>query len=121
MSGSGCGGGDSQCTPSERFFADGIRREGDKELLWESSPPSGPFLPFDGETRFHFVHALGAVPVRTDVEIAFTEYPEAPGGGGSVDATGDLAKKLLQNAQEVVVENNTCGNFYVRVVVHATR
>jgi hypothetical protein len=119
MGASGCGS--YPCAPVERFSDRGTRHEGVDELVWESAPPSGPFAPFDGATTFHFLHGLGVTPTRTEVEVSFTEWPEAKGGGGSSTATGNQATKLLQDERRVVIRNETCANYFVRVVVHASR
>lgn len=112
--------GSSQfCSGDKRDFSGGQTFDLGTELVWESSPPAGPFVPYDGGTTIHFHHPLHLVPYETRVEVSFNEYPE--NGEGATDAAGDEAIKLLQSEDEVVVFNRTCSPLFIRVVVHARK
>lgn len=112
----GCG---SPCPPSELYFDKGTLHRAGGTLLWESSPAAGPLVPFTGATTLHLRHRLGVRPLKTDIELSFSEFPERPGGGGLTDAAGNQALKLLQNEDEVVLKNDSCANYYIRVTIRA--
>jgi hypothetical protein len=107
------------CSGDSRDVGGGQTFDLGSELVWESSPPAGPFVPFGGGDTVHFHHPLHAEPFETHIEVSFNEYPE--NGEGATDAAGDEALKLLTSADEFVVHNRTCSPLFIRVIVHARK
>ncbi len=109
----GCG---PACSPSERTFTGGATTSDGQTLYYESSPPGGPFLPYEGSTLLHLKHKFGTRPALVQVYLAFSERPEVVGGGGSSTAAGNQAVYLKQDAEEIAVKNDSCANYFIRVV-----
>jgi hypothetical protein len=110
-----------QCSGAERFYSggDSVTTITQSQLIWESSPPEGPYLPYEGGVLYHFQHHLGVVPSGVQVMLSFAQSPQDVGGGGGTPAAGNQALILEQTADEVQVENDTCSTFLIRVVVTA--
>ncbi|MFI5299255.1 MAG: hypothetical protein ACHREM_14265 [Polyangiales bacterium] len=106
------------CSGAERVYAGGDQTTTQSEKIWESSPPAGPYLPYEGGALYHFQHHLGAMPTNVQIWLSFSETPENQGGGGT-PAAGNQALVLGQNADEVQIRNDTCSSFWIRVVVTA--
>jgi hypothetical protein len=87
--------------------------------VYETAPADGAFLPFEGGTVWHLRHGLGRVPTSVQVYTAFTEHPNLALAGGSSAGAGNESLILEVSDQDVVVKNDTCSGFYVRVVVTA--
>lgn len=105
------------CSGAERSFDGGIHTMGEGDLVFESSPIDGPFLPFEGAAIWHFHHGLGARPYQVDVTLAFTDRPED--GGGSAASAGNLALVQKTSEDEIVIKSDTCASYFIRVVAHA--
>jgi len=112
----GCG---PSCHPSERVVADGIRDVEGPIRSFQTSGPEGPLLPFEGATMLRIRHGLGIKPDLVQVTLSFTERPMEAYKGGSSQAAGNQAIVLRQDAEEVAVKNDSCANYFVRVVVLA--
>lgn len=86
---------------------------------FESSPPAGPFIPFDGHHALTFSHKFGPrFKIRhVDVRLAFSANPEGENGGGWTFAAGNQAVVQRQGTDEIVVYNDQCTNYFVRVSV----
>lgn len=110
----GCG---PSCHPSERIVAEGIRDLEGPIRTFETSGPEGPLLPFEGGTMLRIRHGLGVVPKNVHVTLSFTERPLEAYKGGSSQAAGNQAITLRQDVEEVAVKNDSCANYYVRVVI----
>lgn len=106
------------CSGAERFFAGGETTRSQSQQIWQSSPPEGPYVPYEGGTLYHFEHHLGAIPSNVEVWLSFSETPQDAGGGGT-PAAGNQALVLEQTPDEVQVQNDTCSTFWIRVVVTA--
>ena len=117
---SGCG---APCTGPDRVFDQGDRWSvgsgTERELRWESSPPDGPFLAFEGNADYHFQHKLGARPYAWTIDLSFSDRPEIQGNGGSAPTAGNLALVLRTTEDEIVVKSDTCANYFIRIVVFA--
>jgi len=112
----GCG---PACHPTERVVTDGIRDVTGPVRTYETSPPEGPFLPFEGNTMLRIRHGLGVRPTTVEVELAFSERPFDPAKGGFSSAAGNQAIHFRRDAEEIAVKNDSCANYYIRVVVLA--
>ena len=111
---SGCG---PSCFPSERVVSTGIRYSAGAQRVYMTSAPEGPFLPFEGGTVLRLRHQLGTNKLLVQVKLSFSEHPLASGGGGSSFAAGNQAVVQREDADEVVVKNDSCANYYIRVIV----
>lgn len=106
------------CPTIDRFFQKGeTLTAANGAAVYETSPTDGPFIPFEGGTNWHIPHHLGRTPTSVAVTLAFNERPLT--SGGSAQAAGNQAVVLMANDQDVVVRNDTCGDYWVRVVVTA--
>jgi hypothetical protein len=93
--------------------------------FYETSPAAGPYLDFPSGRRWELVHGLGAVP-STAAYLSFQrcplEVPCEPGDeerGGYAEAAGNAV--VFENATEevVVLRNDTCADFFLRVELRA--
>ncbi len=109
----------SPCPSSDRTITTGSTTVGARGGVYQSSSPAGPFLEFKGGTVLHFPHKLGVVPDFVEIRLSFSENPEAPGGGGSAFAAGNQAVIAKQSADELVVRNDQCTDYFIRVTAEA--
>jgi hypothetical protein len=110
----GCG---PSCQPTDRVVEEGIRDLEGPVRTFQTSPPEGPFLPFEGGTMLRIRHGLGIQPENVHVTLSFTERPLEAYKGGSSQAAGNQAIVLRQDGDEVAVKNDSCANYFVRVVI----
>jgi hypothetical protein len=113
---SGCG---PSCPPSERVINDGIRHTAGAERVYQTSTADGPFIPFEGATLLHLRHGLGITPHHIAIYLSFSERPLQSGGGGFSQAAGNQATIQRVTADEVAIKNDSCANYYARVVIEA--
>lgn len=112
------GGCINLCPSIDRFYTRGEALTAPNgAAVYETSPIDGPFMPFEGGTNWHIPHHLGRVPTSVAVTLAFQERPLV--SGGYSQAAGNQAVVLSANERDVVVRNDTCSDFFVRVVVTA--
>ncbi len=104
LSGCGCGKENDRTV----VFADGLVVGNE----YQSSAVEGPWLHFPGGRRYHLIHFLGAAPTRYEAYLAFEEYDPSEFTIG----TGNSARFREVNDEYLVVENDTCAGFYLRVV-----
>jgi hypothetical protein len=119
---SGCAGDDcdsdtaswGSCTQGDRLDA----------THWESTPAtSTSWLDFHGERTWTFDPSpwMGtAKPFDAEVDLAFNPLPNGDGGGGFAQSAGNLAEVTfvqVGDVWKVVVQNDTCAQYYVRVVL----
>lgn len=114
--GAGCG---PSCQPSEIVWTRGQTVSNGAVAAFESSPPGGPFAPFNGGSIVRFPHRMGVSPVNIDVFLSFNENPPQQRGAGSAPAAGNQALIVEQSAEFIAVENNSCANYFIRVVASA--
>jgi hypothetical protein len=91
---------------------------------WESVRLVGEdWLDFHGERTWVFdpTPLMGdAAPVDVEVDLSFSVVPNAPDAGGYAVASGNLgqiAPIATPSGWKVAVLNNTCAQYYVRVLV----
>ena len=87
--------------------------------VYETSPAAGPFLPFEGGTVWHLHHALGRVPTSVQLYTSFSAHPNESYAGGSSPTAGNETLILDVDENDLVVKNDTCSGFWLRVVATA--
>ncbi|MBL8717867.1 MAG: hypothetical protein JNL79_17950 [Myxococcales bacterium] len=109
------------CTGTPYTHETGSTSFGSFGAYYESSPQSGPFISFNGHSQLTFPHKFGSkYKIRhVDVRLAFTTEPESSAGGGWTFAAGNQAVVIRQTADEIVLFNDQCTDYYVRVSVDA--
>lgn len=110
----GCG---PSCQPSERVITNGERWSAGSDRVYRTSGPEGPFLPFEGATVLHIRHGLGVRPHQYQVQLAFSERPLQPGGGGSSFPAGNQVLVQRVDADEVTIRNDSCASYYIQVTL----
>ena len=84
---------------------------------YESSELHGTWLHFPGGRRYRLVHELPSAPISVSVYLAFVEDPLPEGDSGNISAaTGNVALIEAVTDEYVQVRNDSCSNYYVRVV-----
>lgn len=125
---------DGEC---ERHDSDPLEYRGGNTLAgeyYETGTLEEPFLYFPAGRMYELVHGLGEAPTELHAYLAFAECPlsssvrnpgGAPrcepvdaesGGGGFAEAAGNQALFEVRDDRVVLVRNDTCAEFYLRVV-----
>ena len=93
------------------------------ENTWESGPLDGTYLDFHGQ-RTWVMNPSGWVgdrePATFDVYLSLNPVPNSDGGAGFADPAGNLAQITAVpsgGGYQIQVLNNTCAQYYLRVVV----
>jgi hypothetical protein len=91
---------------------------------YESSSWDGPWLDFPGGRRYVLAHHLGRVPSSVTTYLSFKEYPgpfgDADAQPGNVSqGAGNASLIELVDAQNIMVRNDTCSDYHLRVVAQA--
>ena len=107
------------CTGPERDYSLGTRSFAAGVPTYETSPANGPYIPFEGAADYHIHHSLGLVPTYVQIYLSFNQYPEGDGNGGYAPSAGNQAIVLLQDEDVVRIQNDTCADYWLRVVVVA--
>jgi len=94
--------------------------------VYETSVPTGPFLSFGGGKTYDLVHGLGVVPTSVQGYVSFVPELTEDGDPLDIDTPNNLAETAGNQLvierwdDEIVrVRNDTCGEFYLRVVLVA--
>jgi hypothetical protein len=92
---------------------------------YQSSSWQGPWLHFPGGRRYLLAHHLGQVPASVTVYLSFKEYPGPDGNpddgpGNASQAAGNETVIEQVDAENIQVRNDTCSDFYLRVVAQAS-
>ncbi len=87
---------------------------------WESNPIDGKWLPFPRQRSWVFeMRDLGQrTPYLPEVFISGNENPSAENGNFTL-AGGNLAEVSSVGPGRMTVKNDTCADYFVRVVAHA--
>ena len=90
------------------------------EDTWESSAIDGEWIPFTKQRVWIFqMRELGdRVPYEISIDISAEKNPSALGGNWTT-GSGNLAEKSGVGPGTINVKNNTCADYYIRVVAHA--
>ncbi len=107
LTGCGCGKESGRTV----LYTDGVVIDGE----YRSSPVEGPWLHFPGGRRYQLAHHLGTEPTRYEAYLAFEERNPSEFTIGS----GNSARFRAVDDQYLVIENDTCAGFYLRVVASA--
>jgi len=97
--------------------------QGDKidDNTWESAPVASKYLDFHGGRTWLFDPSpwMGKrTPVGFQAFVSLDPDPYASGGSGFAQSAGNLAEFLpASNPWQVNVENATCAQYYLRVVL----
>lgn len=81
-----------------------------EERIYYSAPPWGPLDRYPARTTLHFIHELGFTPFP-HTYVSFTSE-----GSDFSENTGNQARLKCVDDHEIVVENDTCEDFYVLVM-----
>lgn len=82
--------------------------------VFESSAPNGQHIHFTAGTQVRVYHGLGGRPVSVGLWVSFSETGTA--SGNEAVPAGNMAEVLCVNAEYVLVRNNSCGDYWLRVV-----
>ncbi len=86
---------------------------------YETSGWAGPLLHFPPGRRFVIEHRLGRVPVSLDTYLSFSERGLSDANNVSESAGNQLVIETV-DATVVQVRNDSCAEFYLRLVAHAS-
>lgn len=84
--------------------------------VYESAPWDGTYLEFGAQRRYRFFHGLGGVPRVVQAWIGFVPKPLAPPGPNVSEGVGNEALLRGVTDEYVIVQNDTCARFYLRLV-----
>ena len=84
---------------------------------YESAPWNGPYLHFPGGRRYRLEHHLGRTPVLVQTYLSFSEEPMS--GGNAAESAGNQAVIEAVDDEIILVHNDTCAEFWLRVVALA--
>jgi len=103
------------CSTSEddpvRYSKGSVSSDG---TTYVTSAWEGPYLHFPGGRRYQLEHQLGKTPALVQTYLAFSENP-LPSGNAS-ESAGNQAVIERVDDEIVQVRNDTCAEFYLRVV-----
>jgi hypothetical protein len=100
------------------------RAPGEGQLIdedtWESTPIDGDWIPFTRQRIWIFqMRQLGdRSPYEVSVDISAEKNPVALNGNWTT-GSGNLAEKSGVGPGTINVKNNTCADYYIRLVAHA--
>ncbi len=78
---------------------------------YQSSPRGGPYLEFPSGRRYRLVHGLTNPPTPGTIEIRLGFEPS----GNLADTAGNQAILDSVDAESIVIENDTCADFFLYV------
>ena len=81
---------------------------------YESATPDGSYLNFSAGARYCVHHRLGGRPLTVEVFVSFS--PTGTNGGDEAPPAGNMAEILEVNDRYIQVRNNSCANYWMRVV-----
>ncbi len=116
---SGCAGDD--CDSDTQAWGSCTQGERVDPNTWESGPVSGqPYLNFHGERTWVLDPRpwMGSrQPIGFQAYLAFNPLPDIDGGDGFAQPAGNLVEYTLMPNGQVQVLNDTCAQYYLRVVL----
>jgi hypothetical protein len=105
--------------PCETSDTDPVRFEGGTTSagVYQTSAWEGPYLHFPGGRRYQLVHGLGTTPplVASYVSIAKQPFKD----NNASENAGNQGVIELVNDEIIQIRNDTCAEFYLRVVAYA--
>ena len=105
------------CAQVTHYYTGGQTIQTDTLIRYETSPDAGPFLPFQGGAALHLRHEMGVRPQTIQIYLSFNQYPFQENAGGYSQAAGNQAIVLGADEQEVLVKNDSCSAYWIRVVL----
>ena len=85
--------------------------------VYETSGWDGPFLHFPPGRKYVLVHGLGSAPADVQIYLAFSSKGLDPDAGTNLaPSAGNQAVIESVTASEIQVRNDSCSDFYLRVV-----
>ncbi|SRR5690606_4515324 len=98
----------------------------DGETPWyETSEAGGEYLHFPAGRRFDLMHGLGRPPEKFTSYVSFERVPGTGDDSGEentgnfAEASGNIVVYECLDENRVRVRNDTCAEFYLRVVLEA--
>jgi hypothetical protein len=97
-----------------QYAADGAPPgEGRPAHYYETSGADGEHLDFSGGARFCIYHGLGRRPFRVEPWVSFSRYGISQ--GNEAKAAGNMLEILHVDACVIIVRNDSCGDYYLRM------
>jgi hypothetical protein len=93
-------------------FRGGILYEDDQ--VYETSTPSGLHLNFGAGARYRIYHGLSGRPAVVQIWVSFSSTGVA--GGNEAIPAGNMAEVVAVTDEYVEVRNDSCGEYWLRVV-----
>jgi hypothetical protein len=105
--------------PCETSDADPVRFEGGKTEagIYETSPWEGPYLHFPGGRRYQLIHDLGTTPPIVMSYVSPSKHPFKDNNAS--ENAGNQGVIELVNSEMIQIRNDTCAEFYLRVVAYS--
>ncbi len=88
-----------------------------EEKVYETSLPDGLHLNFGSGSRYRIHHRLGGRPAIIQIWVSFSSGGVS--GGNEAMPAGNMAEILEANDEYVEVRNDSCGDYWLRVVLAA--
>jgi len=93
------------------------------EGIFETGTPDEPMLHYFGGEAYEIEHGLGRMPANVIPYLSFAQSPyDLPKSSGIAHTTigaGNIVLYERWDDRVVVVRNDTCSDFYLRVVIDA--
>lgn len=103
--------------PAERYSGGHVYAR----AFYETNALDEPMLPFRAGEAYEIEHRLGVVPLTVLPYLSFVQRPDLESEKSGVKhvalGSGNEALIVDQTEEMVVVRNDTCADFYLRVVV----
>jgi hypothetical protein len=92
---------------------------------YETSSAGGEYLHFPAGRRFDLIHGLGRAPEKFTSYVSFERVPGSVDDSGKentgnfAESSGNMVVYECLDEERVRVRNDTCAEFYLRVVLEA--
>lgn len=110
---SGCDTSDT-ANPVADFKGGQLVDVGNDRQVYESAAPDGDLLNFSAGAHYRVFHQLGARPTHVELWVSFS--PTGIKGGNLAMPAGNMAEILDVDEQAVEVRNNSCADYFLRIV-----
>ena len=123
---SACGTCDTRGQQPIEYRGGESHTAGDLPWPWyETSAAGGEYLHFPAGRRFDLMHGLGRTPEKFTSYVSFQRVPGSEDDSGEentgnfAEAAGNMVVYECLDEERVRVRNDTCAEFYLRVVLEA--
>jgi hypothetical protein len=89
----------------------------EKPWSYESSAPDGQYIEFSAGKRLCIAHGLRGRPLAIEPWVSFDK--EGTKTDNTALASGNMAEIYKVTDRAIWVHNNTCGNYFLRLVAHS--